>query len=288
MKPAEFQYFRPNTLDEAIGLLSEYADDAKILAGGQSLVPAMNMRLARPRYIVDINKIPELNFIRLEGEQLVIGALTRHVEVEESALISETLPLLQEAIAQVGHPQIRSRGTFGGSLVHADPAAELPAVAAALEATFHIRGPEGDRVLGADSFFLTYMSTAINETEILYEVRLPLPPRGTGWSFLEYSRRSGDFALVGVAAIVGTGEEEEFDYVRIALTGVADKPVRAFPVEERLLGRKATPETIAAASESLREMLEPEPDIHGTAEYRRDLAVTLTRRALLQAVSRKG
>ncbi|MBI3964102.1 MAG: FAD binding domain-containing protein, partial [Chloroflexi bacterium] len=205
MKPASFEYFAPTSLDEAIALLSQHGEDAKVLAGGQSLVPLMNMRLARPGVIVDLNRVSGLDYVREHDGGLAFGAITRQRVAERSDLVRARNPLLAEAIPFIGHTAIRNRGTVGGSIAHADPASELPAVAAALDAEMVIRGPEGERVATPDEFFLGYLTTAIEPTEILTEVRFPAWPAGAGWCFLELSRRHGDFAIVGLGVMVVMG-----------------------------------------------------------------------------------
>lgn len=286
MKPAPFDYCAPATLEEVIALLREHGDAAKLLAGGQSLVPMLNMRLARPGVLIDLNRVSGLSYVRQEGDTLAIGAMTRHAEVERSTLVTRLQPLLTEAIAQVGHIQIRNRGTIGGSLVHADPSAELPAVLAALDGTVRVAGPGGVREVAARDLFLMYFTTCLQPDEVLTEVRLPVLPARTGWAFEEVARRHGDFALAGVAVTLTLHDDGDIAACRIALTGVGMTPVRATAAEVRLAGRHPSPEAFAQAAQAVRNEIEPDADIHATADYRRHLAGVLTERALERAARR--
>jgi aerobic carbon-monoxide dehydrogenase medium subunit len=286
VKPAPFDYHAPATLAEVIALLREHGDAAKLLAGGQSLVPMLNMRLARPEVLIDLNRVAGLSYVRQEGDTLAIGAMTRHAEVERSALIARLQPLLTEAMAQVGHIQIRNRGTIGGSLVHADPSAELPAVLAALDGSVRVAGPGGEREIGAADLFLMYFTTSLQADEVLTEVRLPVLPARTGWAFEEVARRHGDFALVGVAVTLTLEEGGGISAGRIALTGVGMTPVRAASAEARLAGRRPSAGIFAEAASAVRDEIEPDTDIHATADFRRHLAGVLTERALGRALQR--
>ncbi|MDQ7849491.1 MAG: xanthine dehydrogenase family protein subunit M [Armatimonadota bacterium] len=285
MKPAPFRYAAPRSVGEALALLQEYGPKAKVLAGGQSLVPLLHMRLARPEVLVDINRIRALAYIRRRDDRLHIGALTRQRAVEASATVRRHVPLLWEAIRSVGHPQIRNRGTVGGSLAHADPAAELPAVVAALDAELVVAGPEGERVLSPEEFFTGYLTTALQPTELLVEIRFPPPGEGTGSAFVEVARRQGDFALVGVAAVLQR-RDGAIGQARLAFTGVGPGPVRAREAERLLQGETATPRLFAQAAREASTRLEPPDDIHATAQYRRDLAAVLAHRALEAAWQR--
>ena len=285
MKPAPFEYFDPTTVDQAVALLREH--DAKLLAGGQSLVPLLNMRLARPAVIVDLNRVDSLDYIRRMNGHLAIGAMTRQRTIERSELVASAQPLLQAATRMIAHPQIRNRGTIGGSIAHADPAAEYPAVALALDAELVAVGPNGERAIRAEDLFVTYLTTALDPVEVLTEVRVPVLPERTGWSFQEMSRRHGDFALAGVAATLTLGSRGECAGARVALFGVAPTPVRARLVEEALAGEAPTDalfeRAAQRASDGLDEVLS---DVHATAEFRRHLAQVLTRRALTEAAAR--
>ena len=286
MKPNAFEYFAPNTVKEAVGLLEKYEDEAKILAGGQSLVPIMNFRLGRPEVLVDINGIKDLDYIKGEGEALLIGALTRERDLEQSPLVKEKCPILAEAVSFIGHVPIRNRGTVGGSLVHADPSSELPTVICCLDGEMKVVGPSGERVLEPEEFFLTYLTTSLEPSEILVEVRILTLPQNTAWSFVELSRRSGDFAIVGVATLLFMEDGGVCKEARIALGGVAPTPVRAEEAEELLSGQVITDELIKAAGEEAAEATETEPDYHASAEYRKDMARVFVQRGLREALSR--
>jgi len=288
MKPAPFAYFDPRTVADAVALLEEHGMDAKVLAGGQSLVPLLNMRMARPAVLVDINRIDGLDYIRDDGDAIAFGAMTRQRAVERSRLVREKLPLLHEAMTFIAHPQIRNRGTIGGSLAHADPAAELPAIAQVLEAEFVIAGPGGTRTAASKDFFVTYLTSCLEPNEILTEVRFPLLPPSTGWSFIELSRRHGDFALAGVAATLTLSGGSIAD-ARVGLFGVGATALRATEAEVLLRGQRPDAAIFEDAGTSAAAAIdEPLSDIHASAEYRRDLARVLTRRALAESASRAG
>ncbi len=257
-----------------------------MLAGGQSLVPLLNFRLVRPAYLLDLNEIPGLAYIRGDNGRVAIGALARQRAVETSALVRERVPLLAEAMPQIGHVQIRNRGTIGGSLAHADPAAELPAVVAALDGELVVRSAGGERVLKAEDFFVAYLTTALAPTELLVEVRLPAVPPRTGTAFLEVSRRHGDFALVGVAASVTLDEGGLCRRCAIALTGVGPTPVVAREAARRLVGARPTPDVLQDVGRLAAAGLHPDGDLHASTEYRRHVAGVLTRRALARALER--
>lgn len=289
MKPAPFQYHEPTTLPEALELLGELGDEAKPLAGGQSLVPMMNFRLARPQHLVDLNRLSELAYIRQDGSTLCIGAMTRQRQVERAAAVAEGWPLIPEAVSLIGHVQIRNRGTIGGSLAHADPAAELPAVMAALDADLVIRSRHGERRASASGgFFESYYTTSLAPDELLVEVRVPpLPPR-TGWSFKEVSRRHGDFAMVGVAAILTLDDGGAITRARLVFTGAAPTPVRSTAAEAILVGQRPQESLFREAGARGSQDLDPVTDIHATADYRRDVGAVMARRALVQAAERAG
>lgn len=283
MKPPRFAYYDPTTLEEVISLLREHGDDAKLLAGGQSLIPVLNMRLASPKVLIDLNRVGNLAYIAATETHLQIGAMTRHSEVERSPLAKARQPLLVEALHHVGHIQIRNRGTIGGSLVHADPAAELPAVMVALEATFIAAGPDGTREIPAEDFFLMYFTTTLQPDEVLTEIRVPTIPANTGYAFEELARRHGDFALAGVACTLTLDESRTIADCRLGLVGVGMTPVRARAAEDSLKGQAPTPEALAQAAAITTTEIMPESDIHGSEEYRRHLAGVLTERALHKA-----
>lgn len=290
MKPAAFEYRRPSDVGEALALLAEHGEDAKILAGGQSLVPAMNFRLARPAMLIDINAIPGLGYLHEQAEGLRIGTLTRHREVEKSELVARRLPLLHATMPWVAHAQIRTRGTFGGSLAHADPAAELPAVALALRARMRlVSQADGEREVAADDFFLALFETARRPDELLTEILVPELPAGAGWSFLEMSRRHGDFAMAGVVAIVELGPDGRCSAARITLISVDEKPLLAEKTMATLVGQAPSAELFrAAASTCAHQEISPGDDLHATAAYRRHLIDVLMRRALAEAFGRAG
>ncbi len=286
MKPPRFEYFDPPTVDDALALLRTHGDEAKVLAGGQSLVPLLNFRLARPRCLIDLNGIGALAYVTPKDGGLAIGAMTRQRVVERSTLVEARCPLLYETIPFIGHFQIRNRGTVGGSLAHADPAAELPAVVSALGGTLVVRGPAGERVVACDDFFVGYLTTALAPGELLTEVRLPGTPPRTGHAFLEVSRRHGDFALVGVAALVTVDAGGVCTAAAAALTGVGPVPVRAHAAEQALVGTRVDAAALAAAAARVSASVEPDSDIHASADYRRHVAGVLTRRAFERAVRR--
>ena len=283
MKPSAFEYFNPQSVQEAIELLDRYGDEAKIIAGGQSLVPMMNFRLARPEILIDINGIKELEYIKTEGDELVIGALTRERDIEQSPLVVEKWPLLSKAISLIGHSAIRNRGTIGGSLVHADPSAEIPTSLCALNGKVKVGGPSGERILEPEEFFLTYLTTSLEPSDLLVEVRIPALPEKTGWSFGELSRRSGDFAIVAVGILIFTETAGVCREARISMGGVAPTPVRAEEAEALLAGQKITEKLIAEAAQQAAEETDTEPDYHASAEYRMDMARVFVKRGLQEA-----
>lgn len=288
MKPAPFKYYAPTTVEEALAHLSKYGYDAKALAGGQSLIPTMNFRLAQPSVLVDLNNIPELFYIHPdENGGLRMGAMTRESQVEHSPLVAERAPLLHETMPHIAHPQIRNRGTIGGTLAHADPAAELPAVSVALNGRFRLRSQAGERWVAADEFFIGFFTTALEPDELLVEVALPPMPPRSGWSFLEVARRHGDYALVGVAAVATLDDKGQCLQARLVFLSVGDGPVEAHHAAEMLTGQIPSPEVIRAAAETAAKAdVDPGSDIHASAEYRRHLVQVLARRALEEAVER--
>lgn len=287
MKPAPFTYTCPGTLDEAVALLDQHGDDGKVLAGGQSLMPMMSLRLARPAVIVDLNRVPGLDRTEANGDGLRIGALTRQRALERDPGLAARNPLLAAAVPLIGHFQIRNRGTVGGSLVHADPAAELPAVAVALGADFVLTSAAGERVVGADEFYLGYMATAIEPNEMLTEVRLPAWKAGRLWAIDEVSRRKGDFAMVGVALWVDLDDGGACTDARITLFGVGGRPVRVEKAEQRLRGAALDDAVLKEVERMVFEELEPDSDIHASALYRKEVGGVLTRRALAAAAGRR-
>jgi CO/xanthine dehydrogenase FAD-binding subunit len=288
MKPPRFDYLIPRSIDEALGILAQHGEDTKVLAGGQSLVPLLNFRLVRPAHLVDLNDVPGLAGIRIDDGHLTIGAMTRQRAVETSALVRERCPLLADAMPQIGHVQIRNRGTIGGSLAHADPAAELPAVVAALDGELVLRSARGQRVLTPERYFVAYLTTAAEPDELLVEVRVPVTPPRTGTAFVEVSRRHGDFALVGVAATVTVDEAGVCTAGALALTGVGPTPVVGRDAVRTLVGAKPTPAAFEEVGRRIAERLRPDGDLHASSEYRAQLARVLTGRALARAAERAG
>jgi aerobic carbon-monoxide dehydrogenase medium subunit len=279
MYSANFDYARPATVDEAIALLARHGDDAKVLAGGHSLIPAMKLRLARPRLVVDIGRISGLSYIRESAQGIAIGAMTTHAEVASSSLLRQKCPLLPETAAHIGDVQVRNKGTIGGSLVHADPAADYPAPILALEAEIEIAGPRGRRTVRAVDFFVDLLQTAVGPDEILTEIRVPVTVESV--AYVKTEQKASGFALAGVAAIVAA------DSVRVGVTGVAAKAYRAKAVEQALAGRRnPTAEAIAQAASHAADGVDALNDIHASAEFRVHLAQVNTRRALALAVAR--
>ena len=287
MKPAPFEYFAPLELQEALDLLERYGDEAKILAGGQSLMPLMNLRLARPGLIIDINRLSSLDTITATPEGgLTIGALTRQRALERSKIVQEQNPILAAAMPLIGHFQIRNRGTIGGSLVHADPAAELPAVSLLLGAEFLLRSKSAVRVVPAAEFFLSYLTTAIRPAELLTEIRLPKWPSGEAWAVQEIARRKGDFALIGVALRAELDGEETVQKAVIVMFGVDSKPLRMERAEAILKGRRISEAFLRELSGVVAEELQPDSDIHASAAYRKEVGGVLVRRALESALAK--
>jgi len=285
VKPPKFDYHAPTSLDEALALLTRYGGDAKVLAGGQSLMPLLNFRLARPAALVDLNRIGALAGIREHDGQLRFGAMTRQRVIEFSPVVARRLPLLTEATRWVGHLPIRSRGTIGGSIAHADPSAEYPTVLTALRGEVVARGPKGERVVSAPDLFETYLTTTLAADEILVEVRLPALDAKAGWAFEEFARRHGDFAIVGIAAMVAT-QGERCTAARLAAGGVGPIPVRLADAEAILERDGLGDAAIEAAARRAAELVAPDSDIHGSADYRRNLTRVLTGRALKRARDR--
>jgi len=281
VKPAAFDYLRPESVDEAATLLTEYGGDAKVLAGGQSLVPLLNFRMLRPSILIDINRLAALDFVEEHGGGLRIGALTRHHTLETSPLVRERFPMLAAAMAHVAHLAIRNRGTIGGSLSHADPAAELPMLARLLDAEI---GTSAGRH-AADGFFLGPLTTALAEDELVTEIVLPSLPSKTGWGFEEFSLRVGDFAFAAVAATV-TAEGGKITKARFAAMGVGETPLRLRAVEAAMTGNIFTPNLVAEAAQRARDSVDPSSDLRASTDFRRHLVGVLTERALEAAWAR--
>jgi aerobic carbon-monoxide dehydrogenase medium subunit len=283
MKLPPVDYEAPGTLSEALDLLAEHQDEASVLAGGQSLIPLLALRLAQPTVLIDINGVEGLSGVSRTNGWVTIGATTREYVAEESQTIAESVPLLAAALPLIGHEAIRSRGTVGGSLAHADPAAELPAVARALDAEFVVQGPDGERVVPAADWFEGYLTTSRGPDELLTEVRFLAARPGTGTSFQEVARRHGDFAMVGLATSVTLNSGTITD-ARLAFAGVSDVPARATAAEELLEGQRPTAELFDEAARAAAAGIDPPSDLHGSAEYRKKVAAALVRRGLREAV----
>jgi carbon-monoxide dehydrogenase medium subunit len=279
MYAANFEYERPASVDEAIALLARHGEDAKVLAGGHSLIPAMKLRLARPAVVIDIGRIAGLSYIREAGGRVAIGATTTHADVAGSSLLQRLCPLLPDTAVRIGDAQVRNKGTIGGSLVHADPGADYPASILALDAEIELAGPRGKRVVPASAFFVSLLQTAVAPDEILVEVRVPATSRSV--AYVKTEQKASGFALAGVAAVVGP------DGVRVGVTGVAAVPYRASAVEQALSGRSSpTPDAIAAAAAHAADGVDMLGDMHASAEFRAHLAEVNTRRAIERALQR--
>lgn len=288
MKPAPFEYYAPASVEEALALLAEHGYDAKVLAGGQSLIPTMNFRLAQPSILVDLNNISDLFFIRPdENGGVRLGAMARHAQVGSDPLVAEQAPLIAETMPKIGTTQIRNRGTFGGSIAHADPAAELPAVSVALDAQFRLRSQGGERWVTAKDFFVGLFTTLLEPDQLLVEIAIPPLPARTGWAMEEVARRPHDFALVGVAAVVTLDDRDICQQARVVFLSVGDGPVEARQAADVLAGQEMTSETMRAAAETAaRADIDPSSDIHASADFRRHLSGVLARRALERAYQR--
>jgi len=283
VKPPAFRYLAPHTLEEALALRAEHAGDSAVLAGGQSLMPLLNLRMAFPGTLIDVGRVSELAGIREWDGGVAIGAMTRQRAAERSKLIGERAPLVAKALPSIGHPAIRNRGTIGGSIAHADPAAELPAVALALDAELVAASSSGERTIPASDFFAGYLTTSLAPDELLVEIRLPSLPDGHGSAFVELARRHGDFALVGVGAAVALDAAGAIADARLVFIGVGGAPVRAHEAEALLRGATPTDEVYAEAAERARDEIDPGSDSHASGAYRRRIAGVLAQRALREA-----
>jgi carbon-monoxide dehydrogenase medium subunit len=286
MKPPAFDYYAPATLDEALALMAEHGGDAKPLAGGQSLIPAMNFRVLQSPILIDLNRLTELDGIRQANGELRIGAMTRQRRVERDPLVLQFAPLLHDTMPYIAHPQIRNRGTIGGSMTHADPAAELPVIAIALNARFRLQSASGERWVRAEDFFLGMFTTALLADELLVEIAFPALPSGAGWSFMEFARRHGDYALMGVAAWITLDERGACHAARLVYLNAGIGPIDARQAAQLLKGQTVSDAAIAAAMSAADAEISPTGNVHCTPEYQRHLARVLTRRALQQATER--
>jgi aerobic carbon-monoxide dehydrogenase medium subunit len=284
VKPVAFDYVLAETAQRATEVLAQHGDDAKVLAGGQSLVPMLNMRLSRPGIIVDLNGAAELDYVRASNGVLAVGALARQRRLERWAV--EPVPLIAEALRCVGHEAIRTRGTVAGSIAHADPSSELPAMLLCLEGSVVARGTEGERVVPAAELFLAPLTTALRADELLTEVRFTLPRREAGWGFAEVARRHGDFALVGAIALLWLDADGRIAGARLAFFGAGGTPVRGVAGEAVLVGQEPTPSRLSDAGRAAAANLSPDSDLHATADYRRKVAAVLAERTLTAALER--
>src|SRR5215217_5910562 len=286
MNPSEFAYQRAGSVEEAIALLQEHGDGAKLIAGGHSLLPILKLRLAEPDMLVDIGRIPELRGVQRTDAEIAIGALTTHHEIATDGQIQSALPLLSDAAARVGDRQVRNRGTIGGALAHADAAADYPAAILALDAAIVARGPRGERRIPAREFFLDFLTTALQPEEVLTEVRISLPPEGHGWSYQKLANQASGYAIVGVGTVIVLHDQGAVADVRVGVTGAAAVAWRAEATETALQGQRLENDVIAAAADLVDGGIDYLDDLHGSAEYRRRVTRGLTRRAIVEAAGR--
>jgi carbon-monoxide dehydrogenase medium subunit len=289
MKPAPFEYYAPDSLEQAVELFGQYNGEAKILAGGQSLVPAMNFRVVQPSVLIDLNQVGELSYIREDGEVIRIGSMARERHLEFDSSIAKWTPLLHEAVPFIAHPQIRNRGTIGGSIVHADPAAELPVLMTALNARLKARNASSERWIDAQDFFAGMFTTALAADEILVEIELPFMPVHTGWSFMEVAPRAGDYAMMGVAALLTLDEDGKCKQARLVYLNAGDGPIEAKEAEKLLEGETLGDNSIeSAAALASEKEINPFGNMHASADFQRHLAKVLTQKALKLAKQRAG
>ena len=286
MIPASFDYMAPQSLDEALRALAAHGEEAKLLAGGHSLLPLLKLRLANPKLLIDLSKVPGLSGISQQDDKIVVGALATHYQIESSELLRAKCPLLPQAAAAIGDVQVRNRGTVGGSLVHADPSADWPAAILALGAELKFSGPKGERQIAAEEFFLGPMTTAIEPTEILTEVRVPVSSRRCGSAYLKMAQQASGFAVVGIAVWLRMDMKGRCEDIGVGVTGLSDKPFRSKTVEEHLRGNKLTPKLVEASAAQVTEDREPLEDLHASAKFRVHLAQVYTSRALQEAMKR--
>jgi aerobic carbon-monoxide dehydrogenase medium subunit len=286
MIPAAFDYMAPDSLDEALRALAAHGEEAKLLAGGHSLLPLLKLRLANPKLVIDLSKVPGLSGISQQDDKIVVGTLTTHYQIESSALLKAKCPLLPQAAAAIGDVQVRNRGTIGGSLVHADPSADWPAAILALGGELRLTGPQGQRQIAAEEFFLAPMTTAIEPIEILTEIRVPVSSRRSGSAYLKMAQPASGFAVVGIAVWLRVGQNVRCEDIGVGVTGLSEKPFRAKTVEERLRGNKLTPKLVEEGAAQVAEGREPLEDLHASAKFRAHLAQVYTSRALQEAVKR--
>ncbi len=286
MIPKSFEYCAPTNLKEALSLMAKLKEDAKILAGGHSLIPMMKLRVLSPRIIVDINKIKELSYIKVKGKNIHVGALTRHHEIESSDIINKYLPILSDAAKVIGDPQVRNMGTIGGSLAHADPAADYPPITLALNATIKAKSLRGERKIMASKFFLDIFTTTLKPTELLTEVIFPLPSGKSGGAFAKFERKAGDFATVSAAVQIALDERERVKSVGIGLGAAGPKPIKATKAERLMVKKKVDDNLIEKVAERAKEEAEPISDLRGSAEYKKEMIAVYVKRALKKALER--
>lgn len=288
MIPPSFEYLRPNTIPEAIALLQRYGEEAKILSGGQSLIPMMKLRLARPAYLIDINRIAGLSYVREEGAFLKIGGLTRESELESSPLIQSKYPIILDTAHVIADPQVRNWATVGGNLAHGDPANDHPATMLALGAQVVAAGPHGERIIPIEDFFVSLFSTALEPSEILTEIRIPIPPTRSGGAYFKLERKVGDFATAAVAAFLSLDDKGIAQKVGIGMTNVGPRPLKAKKAEDFMRGKKVDLPSIAHTAQLAADESQPSSDLRGPAEYKKGLTKELAKRALSRALERAG
>jgi carbon-monoxide dehydrogenase medium subunit len=286
MIPAAFDYIAPQSLDEAVSVLAAHGGEAKLLAGGHSLLPLLKLRLANPKLLIDLSKIPGLGNISQQDDKIVVGALATHYQIESSALLKTKCPLLPQTARAIGDVQVRNLGTIGGSLTHADPSADWPAAILALDGEMKLSGPKGERSIAADEFFLGTMTTAIEPTEILTQIHMAVASRRYGSAYLKMAQQASGFAIVGVAVWLRLAQDGRCEDIGVGVTGLSEKPFRARTVEERLRGNKLTPKVIEESAPHVTEGIDPMEDLHASAKFRAHLAQVYTSRALQEAVKR--
>ncbi len=284
--PAAFDYHSASSVDEAIALMQQYGDDAKFLAGGHSLIPTMKLRLAQPAHIVDLNKISGLSYIREEDGAVAVGALTRYTAIENSEVLKQHFALLPEGTSVIGDPQVRNRGTIGGSIAHSDPAADMPGIVLALKADILVQGPNGVRTIKADDFFTGMFETALNPDELVTEIRFAIPPAHTGSAYMKLANKASHYAVAGCAAVVTLDNDGTCSAASVVITGASVKPSRASGVESVLVGKKLDEASVAGAASHAAEGLEFVEDIHGSKAYRAQMSAVMARRAILKAAER--
>jgi carbon-monoxide dehydrogenase medium subunit len=286
MLPASFGYVAARSVEEALQLLTQHGDDAKLLAGGHSLIPAMKLRLASPRYLIDLGSVPGLRGVRIDGESLAIGALTVHADIAASDLVRKQLPGLADAASMIGDVQVRNRGTVGGSVAHADPAADLPVILTALNASFGLQSASGNRTVGAEDFFIDFYTTAIAANEVLTEIRVPLPPSGAGTAYAKLPHPASGYVVVSAGVLIHRQPSGQCESARIAIGGMGSNPIRATATEAALQGQAFTREVIARAAAKAADGTDPDDDSYASADYKRQVATVYARRAIEAAVER--